>query len=80
MNNNYTATILSLKYVNNIPGVRMNMDKSTEKAMNIIMSDRTVLKFNLCVSGLYYYDMASNDDNNSAKTNTIISPTTCYKL
>ena len=33
-----------------------------EKDMNVIMSDRTVFKFKEYGSGLYYYDMARNDE------------------
>ena len=47
----------------------MTMDTSIEKAMNVIMSNVTVLKCNECGSGLNYYYMEITDDKNSAKTN-----------
>ena len=50
------------------------MGTSTEKAMDVIMSDVPVLNFKECGSGLYSYDMASTDDQNSAKTNVSITP------
>ena len=74
VNYNSLATILSLKYVNKIIGVRVTMDTSIEKAMHVILSDVTVFKFKEYGSGLYYYDMASTDDQNSAKTNATINP------
>ena len=46
VNNNYLATILFLKYVNNIPGLQVNMDTSIEKSVNVIMKYGTVFKFN----------------------------------
>ena len=48
MNENYVATILSLKDVNNISGVRVTMDTSMVKAMKMILSDRTIFKFEEC--------------------------------
>ena len=45
MNDNYLAIILSLKYVNNIVGVRVTMDTSIEKAMNVILKYGTVFNF-----------------------------------
>ena len=48
MKNNSLETILSLKYVNNIPGVRVNIDTLIEKAMNVILSDGTVFNFKEC--------------------------------
>ena len=44
MNENSLATILSLEYVNNIPGVRMNMDASIDKDVNVILRYGTVFK------------------------------------
>ena len=38
----------------NIPGVRVTMDTSIDKAMNVILKDVKVLKFKECGSGLYY--------------------------
>ena len=52
MNKNYLATILSRKDVNNIPRVRVTIDTSIEKAMNIILTDGTIFKFKECASGL----------------------------
>ena len=46
VNKNDLATIISLKYVNNIPGVRVTMDTSIEKVVNVILKDGTVFKFN----------------------------------
>ena len=74
VNENYLEKLISLKYVNNIPEMRMHMYKSIEKAMNVILRDGTVLKFKECGLGLYYYDMASTDVQDSAKTNTTITP------
>ena len=45
VNNISLETRLFLKDVNNIPGVRGNMEKLIEKAMNMILRDVTVLKF-----------------------------------
>ena len=78
--NNYLTTILSLKYANNIPVVRVTMDTLIEKAMNLILGDGTVFKFKEGVSRLYYYDMESTDEQNSAKTNATTPPTNCYQL
>ena len=74
VNDNYLAKVLSLKYVNNIPGVYVTMDSSIEKAMNVILRYGTVFKFNECVLVLYYYDTVRTDVQNSAKTNTTITP------
>ena len=41
MKDNYLAKTMSLKYVNNIPGVRVTMDTSIDKAMNVILRDGT---------------------------------------
>ena len=46
VNKNSLATIPSLKDVNNIPVVRVTMDTSIEKTMNMIMKDGIVFKFN----------------------------------
>ena len=40
----------------------------------MIMSDGIVFNFKECVSGLYYYDMTSTDEHNSAKINATIYP------
>ena len=48
MNDNSLVKIIPLKYVKNIPGVRVNMDTLIEKAMNVIMRDETVFKFKEC--------------------------------
>ena len=45
VSNNYLATIISLKDVNNIPGVRVTMYTSIEKDMNVILRGGTVFKF-----------------------------------
>ena len=76
VNNNYLATIISLKYVTNMSGVCVTMDILIEKAVNVVMRDGTVFKFKKCGLVLYYYDMASTDDHNSSK----ITPTSCYQL
>ena len=57
VNENCIAQILYLKDVNSIPGVRVTMDTSLEKAMHAITKDGTVFKFKECGLGLYYYDM-----------------------
>ena len=44
VNDNFLATILSFKYVSNIAVVRVTMDTSIEKAVNMILSDGTVCK------------------------------------
>ena len=48
VNKNYLSTILSLKDVKNISGVRVTMYKLIEKAINMILSDGTVFKFKEC--------------------------------
>ena len=46
VNENYLATMLSLKYVNKIPGVfSVTMDTSIEKSVNVILKDIIVSKF-----------------------------------
>ena len=45
VDDNYLPTILSLKYVNNILGVRVTMDTLMKKFMNVILSDGTIFKF-----------------------------------
>ena len=52
----------------------MTMYTSIEKAMKLIMIYGTIFKFKECISGLYYYDMTSTDEHNSAKTNVSITP------
>ena len=42
---NYLVTILSLKDLNNIPGMGMNMYMLIEKAMNVILRCGTIFKF-----------------------------------
>ena len=74
VNENYLATILSLKYVNKIPGLRVTMDTLVDKAMNVILGDGAALKFKDCGSGLYSYYMESIDVDDSAKTNATITP------
>ena len=56
VNNVSLATIISLKDVNNIPGVHVTMDTSIEKAMNVIIIDGTIFKVKYCGLRLYYYD------------------------
>ena len=56
------------------------MYTSIEKAMNMILSYETVFKFKECVSGLYYCDMTSTDEHNSAKMNTKVPPTIYYQI
>ena len=51
VNENYLAKILYLKDVNNIPGVRVTTDTSTEKSVQVILSDGTVFRFNKFGSG-----------------------------
>ena len=48
VNKDYIETILSFKYITNIPGVRGTMDTSTEKDVNMILRDGTVFKFKSC--------------------------------
>ena len=74
MNENFPASSLSLNVANNILRVLVNMDTLMEKDMNVILRDETFLNFKKCGSGLYYYDMASNDVQDIDKTNTIIIP------
>ena len=45
LNENYLATIISLIDVNNIPVVRVTMDASIKKAMNVVLRYVTVFKF-----------------------------------
>ena len=52
MNYNYLEVILYLKYVNNILGVRVTVDKLIDNYMAVILKDGTVLKFKVCVLGL----------------------------
>ena len=42
--------------------------------MNLILRDETVFNFKECVSGLYYYDMTSNDVKDSDKANSKFTP------
>ena len=73
VNENYLAKITSLKDVNNIAGVHVTIDTLIEKYMNVILSYGTVFKLKECGLGLYYYDMTSTDEQNSAKTNATIN-------
>ena len=73
VNDNCLGIILSLKYMNNIPHVQVTMETSIYKAVHVILKDGIVFKFKECGSGLYFYDMASTDDQNSAKTNSTIA-------
>ena len=50
-----------LKDVNNISGVVVTMDTLIEKAVNVILRDRKLFKFNEFGLGLYYYGMESTD-------------------
>ena len=74
MNDNPLAIQNPLNDLNNIPVVHVNMDTSIEKAVNIILRSRKVFKFKECVSGLYYYEIASTDVKDSSKTNATIFP------
>ena len=74
VNNNYLVTLIYLKDANNISGVRVTIDTLIENTMNMILSDGTVFKFEGCGLGLYYSDISSTDEHNSAKTNAIIFP------
>ena len=67
MNDNSLATIISLKDVNSITGMRVTMDTSIEKDMHVVLRDGTVLKSKEFVLGLYYYDMASTNAHDSDK-------------
>ena len=58
----------------------MTIDTPIERVMDVIMRDGMVLKFREYELGLYYYDMASKDIQDGAKTNAKFTPTTCCKL
>ena len=66
---------LSLKYVNNIPGVRVTMYRFIEKSMSLILRDGTVFNFKEYGSGLYYYDMTITYEQNSPKKTQQLPPT-----
>ena len=74
VNKNSLATILSIKYLDNIVGVRITINKSIEKSMNVILTDQTVFKIKECGLELYYYDRAFTDEKNSYKTDATIIP------
>ena len=74
VNDNSLVKILSFKDANNITGVCVTMYTSIEKAMKTILRDGTVFKFKEWGLGLYYYDTASTDEQNSDKTNSTINP------
>ena len=74
VNDNSIATTPSFKNANKILTVRVTMEKYIERDVNVILKYGTVFKFNQCVLGLYYYDMVSTDEHNSAKTNATITP------
>ena len=74
MNYNSLVKILSLKDTNKIPEVHVIIDTLIEEAMDVILRDGTILKFKEWGLGLYYYDMTSNDVQDSDKTITTITP------
>ena len=48
------ANVLSLSVVADIPGTRIIMDTSIEKAIEVHMKNGNILKFEECTDGLYY--------------------------
>ena len=52
----------------------MTLYTSIEKYMKLIMIYGTIFKFKECISGLYYYDMTSNDVKDSDKANSKFTP------
>jgi hypothetical protein len=53
------ANILAIKDVASIPGVRLTMDSSKERAIIVEYGDE-LLKFDECQDGLYFYDTNKN--------------------
>ena len=56
------ARVLSLKDVSNIKGVYVTMDTRAEKSILVHLSDKKVLNFLECDSGLYFYDTRNNNN------------------
>ena len=49
-------TIISLKYVSYILGVRMNMDTARDKAIIVWIYSGNIYRFKQCDECLYYFD------------------------
>ena len=72
-NSKSLANILSLSDVANIPGAKVTMDTSVERAIKLHLQDK-VITFNECKDGLYYHDTSSNTINDS---NVSLLPYSC---
>jgi len=76
---NSMATILSLKDIANIPGMRITMDTSVEKAINVKFKS-AVFKFVECSDSLYYYDVVDAKNTKSAVIGVRSGSVTCTPL
>ena len=74
----FLANILSMKDVQNIPGIRITMDTLEESAMLIQLFDGNVLEFQECNYGICYYNMAQWADIKNKKTKYNSSVTNYY--
>ena len=55
------ATILSLKDVSSLTGVKIAPETSKEWAIIVSLVDGGILKFKSCEEGIYYYDTTTNN-------------------
>ena len=56
------ANIISMKDLSNVKGVKIRMDSTVKKAIVVEYRD-TILTFNQCSDGLYYFDTSDNFSN-----------------
>jgi hypothetical protein len=64
VNESSLANILSLKDVASIPGIKITMDTSKERAIYVHLDgkDAEEIKFSECNDGLYYYDVSASNN------------------
>ena len=68
------ANIISFRDIANIPGVKITMDTTKERAITVMMANGSEYKFNECPDGLYYYDTAKKSEGYYNKTKPILTP------
>ena len=68
------ANIISLRDIANIPGVKITMDTTKERAITVTMKNGFEYKFNECPDGLYYFDTTVGEQGNYIKTKSILKP------
>ena len=58
------TNIIFLRDIANIPGVKIAMDTTKERAITVTMGNGTEYKFNKCPNVLYHYDTAEKNQGN----------------